>query len=265
MGQSYLVAACRQIRTLIRRGSWVLLCICVSGCATYNTATGRSEMIFISTSSEVSMGNKINHELMSKNKICINTPSSKRLERIGSRLARVSDRQDIAYHFYLIESPEINAFAVPGGHIYCYTGLFDRLTTDDQIAAVLGHEIGHLAAKHTVKKFQAALGYDVMRNVLLEVLSYKAPGIGNIASMGSDGLMHLAMSGYGRQDEYEADRLGIKYLYLSGYDLNAMIELFHVLDPTDKNKVPLIFRTHPFVKDRIARVSNVIKDVRSKY
>ena len=211
------------------------------------------------------MGNKVAREINSKNRISVDTPESKRLERIGQRIARVSDRQDIAYHFHLIESAEINAFTVPGGHIYCYSGLFNKLTTDDQVAAVLAHEIGHCAAKHTVKKFQAALGYGVVRNVLLEVLSVKAPAIGNIASLGSDGLMSLAMSGYGRQDEYEADRLGIKYLYLSGFDLDAMIQVFHVLEPSDKTTVPLIFRTHPFVKDRIVQASKDIKDVRFKY
>lgn len=261
MGQSYLVAARRQIRTLVYLMALSWCC----GCATYNTATGRNELIFVSTSSEVSMGTQINKEICSKNRIINNTPAAKRLERIGQRLARVSDRQDIAYHFHLVDSAEINAFTVPGGHIYCYTGLFDKLTRDDQIAAVLAHEIGHCAAKHTIKKFQAALGYDVVKNVVLDILSIKVPGIGSVAGLGSDGIMQLAMSGYGRQDEYEADRLGIKYLYLSGFDLNGMIEVFHVLEPSDKSKVPLVFRTHPFVKDRIVAVKKDIKDVKANY
>lgn len=266
MGQPRLVAACRQIRTLIPRALCVLVWgLGAGGCATYNTATGRSEMIFVSTSSEVAMGKKISKEILSKNKICPDIEASRRLDRIGKRLARVCDRQDIAYHFYLIDSKDVNAFTVPGGYIFCYTGLFEKLTSDDQIAAVLAHEIGHAAAKHTIKKFQAAMGYDVVRNVVFRLVSFKVPGLSTIASMGSDGLMQLAMSGYGRQDEYEADRLGIKYLYLSGYDLNAMIGVFRVLETTDKKQVPLIFRTHPFVKDRITRVEADIKDVKSKY
>ncbi len=245
----------------------LLFClIFLSGCMTYNTATGRNEMIFISTSSEVAMGNQINAELSSKSRIIEGTAESRRLENIGQRVARVSDRQDIQYHFHLIEDEDINAFTVPGGHIYFYTGLFRKMERDDQIAAVLAHEIGHNAGKHTVKKFQGALGYDMMRNLVLGVLELRAPGSGDIAGIGADGLMGLAMSGYSRHDEYEADRLGIKYLYLAGYDLSAMIQVFYVLQQNDKKGgPPLILRTHPFVKDRITAAQKEIEAIKAKY
>jgi metalloendopeptidase OMA1, mitochondrial len=244
----------------------ILLLGVITGCATYNTATGHNELIFISTSSEVKMGGQINQQLAGKNKIIKGTDEAKRLESIGQRLARISDRQDISYFFYLIESEEMNAFAVPGGHIYFYTGLFRKLGTDGAIAAVLGHEIGHVAAKHTVKKFQGAMGYNVVRSVALNVLAWKMPGVQNVAALGADGLMTLAMSAYGRQDEYEADRLGIKYLYLAGYDLNDMIKMFEVLQATDqKQGTPLILRTHPFLKDRITAAKKEMGAVKEKY
>lgn len=267
MGQSYMVATRHQIRALKTLPIYILILLglSVSGCATFNAATGRNEMILVSTASELAMGDQIHRELSVKNKILINTPEAQRLDRIGKKVERVSDRQDFAYHFYLIDSPEVNAFTIPGGHIYFYTGLLNKLTSDDQVAAVLAHEIGHVAAKHTIKKFQASMGYGVVRNVALRILSIKAPGIESIASIGSDGLMKLAMSSYGRQDEHEADALGIKYLYLSGYDLNAMIQVFHVLEASDKSQVPLIFRTHPYPKDRIKSVMQDIEDVKSKY
>ena len=238
----------------------------LSGCVTYNAATGRNEMIFISTSSEVQMGNQINNEISSKNRVLKDTEEAKRLETIGQRVARVSDRQDFQYHFHLIESNELNAFTVPGGHIYFYTGLFHKLMTDDQIASVLAHEIGHCAAKHTVKKFQGALGYSTVRNVVLRVIAWKVPGAQNIAALGANGLMKLAMTAYSRNDEYEADRLGIKYLYLAGFDLNGMIRVFNVLREAEQGKkVPLILRTHPFLKDRITAVQKEIADVKNKY
>ena len=248
-------------------GFWPLVfALFLSGCATYNTATGRSEVIFISTSSEVSMGNQIHRQLASKNNILKDTEEARQLERLGQRLARVSDRQDFQYHFHLVESKEINAFTVPGGHVYFYTGLFRQLKTDDEIAAVLAHEIGHCAAKHTVKKFQAALGYDLARNVALRLLAWKAPGTESIAALGADGLMNLGQTAYSRQDEYEADRLGIKYLYLAGFDLNAMINVFEVLAKADKGHgPPLILRTHPFVKDRVIAVKKEIEQVKTKY
>lgn len=243
-----------------------LLFLC--GCVTYNAATGRNEMIFVSTASEVQMGNQADREISAKNKILKDTPESKRLETLGQRVARISDRQDIQYRFHLIESDELNAYTVPGGHIYFYTGLFRKLATDDQIASVLAHEIGHCAAKHTIKRFQAAMQYNVARNVALRVLAWKVqvPGVQNIAALGADGIMNLAMGSYSRHDEYEADRLGIKYLYLAGFNLDGMIQAFEVLKVGDNtNKAPLILRTHPFIKDRIDAIKKEIPAVKEKY
>ncbi|HLD87981.1 MAG TPA: M48 family metalloprotease, partial [Candidatus Omnitrophota bacterium] len=206
----------------------------LTGCATYNTATERNEVILISTSSEVAMARSIHSQISSQNKIISNTDETRRLERIGVRVARVSDRQDYQYHFYLIDSDEINAFTVPGGNIYFYTGLLRRLPSDDQVASVLAHEVGHCAAKHTVKKFQAGMGYDLARNVLVNILALKAPGVQSVAGLSADAVMNLATSAYSRRDEYEADRLGIKYLYLAGFDLNGMIQAFDVLQEATK-------------------------------
>lgn len=249
-----------------RRISTTVLLLFLSGCATYNTATERNEVILISTSSEVAMGRSIHGQIGLRNKIITNTDETRRLERIGQRVARVSDRQDYAYHFYLIDSDEINAFTVPGGDIYFYAGLLRRLSSDDQVASVLAHEVGHCAAKHTVKKFQAALGYNVARNVVVNILALKAPGVQSVAGLGADAVMNLANSAYSRRDEYEADRLGIKYLYLAGFDLNGMIQAFDVLQEATKgDHSPLILRSHPFLKDRIIAVRKEIEAVQKKY
>lgn len=243
----------------------LIIVITSSGCVTYNAATGRNEMILVSTDSEVAMGRQANAQILTKSRLSPDKAKEERLNRIGQRLARVCDRQDYQYHFNLIENNELNAFTVPGGYIYFYTGLFDRLS-DDQVASVLAHEIGHCAARHTVKKFQAALGYNVARNVVMRVISYKVPGASSIVGLGADGIMSLATSAYGRQDEYQADKLGIKYMYLAGYDLNGMIQAFEVLQTADKsNKAPLILRTHPFIKDRIVAIKKEIAAVKEKY
>jgi metalloendopeptidase OMA1, mitochondrial len=249
------------------RGSLLaVLVLFLSGCATYNTATGKNELIFISTSSEVKMGTQLSAELSKTNRIITGTPEAKKLETIGQRVARVADRQEFAYHFYLIDSDEFNAFTIPGGHIYFYAGLFRKLTTDDQIASVLAHEVGHAAAKHTVKKFQSAMGYNIAKEVAVRILAWRAPGVENLAALGADGIMTLAMSAYSRRDEYEADTLGIKYLYLAGYDLNGMIQAFETLDRVNpKGGPPLILRSHPYIKDRIAAVKKEIGEVRKKY
>ena len=180
----------------------------LTGCATYNTATGRREFIFISTDAEVSMGNSFNAQLGQQYHASTNKTKVARLQRIGARLAQVSDRQDFEYHFTLIEKDEMNAFTVPGGYIYFFEGLYDKLSTDDEIASVLAHEIGHCAARHTVKKFQAALGYDFVARILLS--SITSDTARQLASLGGGFVVNVAMSASGRQDEFEADHLGIK-------------------------------------------------------
>jgi len=239
-----------------------------SGCATlgeYNPATGRREFIFISTDEEVAMGKDIHKEIGKEFGFSNNFFEQARIEGIGKRLARVSDRQDYEYHFHLLSSDEINAFTTPGGNVYFFEGLFDKLTTDDEIAAVLAHEIGHCAARHTVKKYQAALGYNVAGSLIMSQVGASEAAKG-LVSMAADTAMQLAMTAYGRQDEYEADRLGIKYMYLAGYHLNGMIETLKVLERESHGaRPPLILSTHPYVEDRIKVAEAEITKAPEKY
>jgi len=202
----------------------LLLCV-LSGCAslgTYNPATGRSEFIFISTPEEIRLGDDVHKKLVEEFKLSDDAGANDKIRRIGQRVAQVSDRQDYQYRFYVVEKDELNAFTTPGGNIYLFTGLVDKLTTDDQIASVLAHEIGHCAARHTVKKYQAALGYSLIGGIILGQVGGEKSR--EIASMSSNVVMSLVFSAYGRQDEYEADRLGVKYLRLAGYDPNASVK-----------------------------------------
>lgn len=163
------------------RKIWILLfliILTVAGCTTYNNATGRNEFIFISTSHEVSMGKSYHKELSRKEKIVTEGEEYDRLNRIGRKLTIISDRQDYQYRFFLVDKDELNAFTIPGGYIYFYTGLFRQLKSDDAIAAVLAHEMGHCSAKHVVKKFQAAQGYGWAKSIAFNVVDAFSPGQG---------------------------------------------------------------------------------------
>jgi predicted Zn-dependent protease len=240
-----------------------VLCL---GCTTmYNSATGRNEFIMISTTEEVQMGRNIHETIMSQNRVSTDRELVSRINKIGQRLARISDRQDYTYNFFVIESDELNAFTVPGGNIYIYTGLIKKLTTDDQIAFVLAHEMGHCAARHTTKKFQAAMGYNLIGNILLSRV--QEGSMRQVASLSSGAIMNLVFSAYGRHDEYEADRLGVKYLYLAGYDPQAAMESLGVLQREMQNdrSTPLILRSHPYLDDRIEAVKKEIASGQSKF
>jgi predicted Zn-dependent protease len=239
----------------------VLLVCSVSGCAsmgTYNPATGRNEFIFITTPQEVSLGKDVHQKLAEEFKFSNQTAKAEKVRRIGGTLAAVSDRQDYQYQFFLVEKDELNAFTTPGGNIYIFSGLMDKLTTDDQIASVLAHEIGHCAARHTIKKYQAALGYDLIGSIVLGQVG--GEGAKGIASMSSNVVMSLVFSAYGRQDEYEADRLGVKYLRLAGYDPRGSIQALEILQKESKDPGgPTVLRTHPHLPDRIEAVKKEIQ------
>lgn len=254
------------LKEVLRSTIWgAVLLFFLFGCAslgTYNPATGRREFILIPTDQEVSMGNDIHRQLLTQYKLCINPGEVDRVRRIGARLAQVSDRQDFEYQFFVIEKDELNAFTVPGGRIYFFTGLLRKSPDDDAVAGVLAHEIGHCSARHTVKKFQAAVGYQLIGDI---VLSQMSPGeqAQRIASLSSGTIMNLIFSAYGRRDEYEADRLGIKYLNLAGYHLDGMIETLELLQKEIKgDNIPLILRTHPYAADRVVAAKKEIERIK---
>lgn len=249
------------------RIKWILsffLLVGLTGCASfgvYNEATGRKEFILISTAEEVAMGRDLHQQILRKYSVSSEEDQVARITGIGQDLAGVSDRRDYTYQFFLIAKDELNAFTIPGGRIYIFQGLVDKLNSDDEIASVLAHEIGHCAAKHTVKKFQAALGYNLIGSLIFSQIGGTEQAQ-KLATLSSNTLMQLIFSAYGRQDEHEADRLGIKYMHLAGYDLNGMINTLELLQSQAKGAdVPVILRSHPHLKDRIIAVKQEIKRV----
>lgn len=238
--------------------------LCVQGCSTINPATGRQEFIMISTSSEVEMGESVHESIIRQYRLSKNLTQIERVRRVGERVTKVSDRQDYEYHFYVLQDDEMNAFTTPGGNVYIYTGLLEKLESDDQIASVLAHEVGHCAARHTVKKFQAALGYDLVSTIVLGSIGEGTAR--QITELSSNAVMSIIFSAYGRQDEYQADQLGIKYMYRACFNPRAAVETFNILEAGSKGPdVPLILRSHPFIHDRIHMVEEEIKSLEQKY
>ncbi|MFH1645867.1 MAG: M48 family metalloprotease [Candidatus Omnitrophota bacterium] len=247
---------------------WLIALIVVvffAGCATvYNPATGKKEAIFIGTDSENAIGNQTAAIIKSKYKFSVGKESIKHLSDIGARVASVSDRQDLEYEFYLIDDEDLNAFAIPGGRIYMFRGLYELLD-DDEIACVLAHEVGHVAARHVVKKLQTSLSYQILSTIALSLYARgredSAKYAGYIAYAASTSF-NIVMSGYSREDEYQADFLAVKYSKLAGYDPEGMVGSLRKLDENKKKgiAVPYILRSHPYISERIERISLLLQD-----
>jgi MAF protein len=221
----------------------------LSGCSTeYNIVTGEEEMYFYSTDKEVQMGKAIVAQAETEYKMVNDPLIQKRVEDIGKKIAAVCDRKEIDYAFKVLEEDEVNAVSLPGGFVYVNRGLVDKVTSDDELAGVLGHEVGHIVARHSIKKLQAIQGYSILR-----VLMASVPDSGQVGSA-ADAAFNELLLGYAREDELLADQLGTRYARLAGYDPRAMISFLEKLQEINRRK-PLqgrsYFKTHPYVPDRI--------------
>ena len=227
------------------------LFLVLSGCTTeYNLATKQEETYYYSytTEKEVLMGQAVANEVEKQLRLASDPLVQHRVEAIGRKIAAVCDRKDIDYTFRVLEDDEVNAFSLPGGWIYVNKGLVDKVANDDELAGVLGHEVGHIVARHSIKKLQAEQAFSILR-----LLSMAAPQAGDAAAAADIAYLQI-MLGYSREDELLADQLGTRYAKLAGYNPRAMVSFLTKLQEINRHK-PLqprsYFKTHPYVPDRI--------------
>jgi len=227
----------------------ILFSLLLSGCSTeYNVVTGQEETFYYSTDKEVQMGQAVSRQVDQEYKLVGDPLVQRRVEDIGQKIASVCDRKDIDYHFKVLDEDEVNAVSLPGGFVYIYKGLIDKVDNDDELAAVLAHEVGHIVARHSIKKLQASMGYTLVR-----ILTASVPQAGQVGSAADEAFTQI-MLGYSREDELLADQLGARYTKLAGYNPRAMISFLEKLQDVDRRK-PLkaksYYKTHPYVPDRI--------------
>ena len=227
----------------------VLLMISSVGCTTeYNLATGRQETLMYGTEKEVKVGDAIARQIDANYEIINDIDVNERLQRILDRLVAVGDRKDIVYTIKAIDEDEINAVSLPGGYIYVFNGLMDKLETDDQLAGVIAHELGHITAKHSMKRLQSSYSF-----MVLQVL---AASSGNTdVAQGVNALYVTAFYAYSQEDELEADRLAVKYTKKAGYDPRGMLDVLDVLRKESPMRRISYFRTHPHIPERKAALN----------
>jgi len=226
------------------------------GCTTiYNPATERNEIILIDSKSEVALGRNMDRQVRQKYEIVDDAAAISRLNRIGQKVAANCDRKDIAYHFSIIKDKEFNAFASPGGFIYVNSGLIEA-ATDDELACVVAHEIGHVAARHSVKRIQTVLGYQIVMSIALGL-----SGAENVSSA-VNVAFNVINLGYSRSDENLADKLSVKYAKRSGFNPYGMVTFFEKLRKESERKGPRLqiefLSSHPNIEERIKNVKNEI-------
>ena len=221
----------------------------------YNPATQKKETLLIDTESEIALGRDMDSQIQRKLKILSDPQMQYRLENIGNRVAAASDRGDLTYHFKIVKDKELNAFAIPGGFIYVNSGLMD-IAGDDEVACVLAHEIGHIAARHSVKKLQAVMSYQIIMGIALGISGKQ--GIVKATDIAFD----LVNLGYSRKDEFLADKLSVKYAKRAGFNPYGMVTFFEKLKKEAEKKgsnFNLVFlSSHPPIEERIKNIEKEI-------
>ncbi len=210
----------------------------------------------IETSMEKTMGKNVHDSFRSKPGFSNNKAELERVGRIARRLVPQCERKDINYTFAILKTDEVNAFAAPGGYIYVTQGLLNAVGSDDELACVIAHELGHVNKKHTIRQAEkAGLMTALIALMGLKDETKKYQTAAAIAAF-------FANQKFSRDDEFEADRMAVKYSYKAGYNPNAMVRFLERINRDNKlSKFTKYFSTHPPTNDRIKKVQEEIKKV----
>lgn len=247
----------------VRVAGLVLLFGVLSGCAT-NPVTGRQELaiVQVSTSEEISLGQQAFPRAVQQMGGEYGDPQlNEYVRRVGMKMAQVGQRPDLPYQFKVVNDSTPNAFALPGGFVAISRGLLAALENEAQLAAVLGHELGHVAARHSVQAMQRGSLLELGTAVLGGVAGQG--GYGVAAQQAGQLAAGLLDNTYSREQERESDRLGVDYLVLAGYNPQGAVQLQeYFYRKIEQGAEPVwlagLFRTHPFSKQRMVDLQDYI-------
>jgi len=206
------------------------------------SAPALAGMFDISDAREAKLGKEAADAFIKHYGLYANEAEARRVEAVGKTVVEFSDRTDIEYHFYLLDTKMVNAFAIPGGFVFMTRGIMDIIDDDDELASVIGHEIAHVAKKHSMTLYKADMR-NTMINLLLFALS-KDPNVVMAGQMVEQSQQEV----FGRKAEIEADRLGLEYMHKAGYEADAFMRFMRKLARVEQNRPELLedyYYTHP--------------------
>jgi predicted Zn-dependent protease len=229
-----------------------------TACAT-NPATGTSEFSLMSEAQEIELGKQMDGEVRSAMGVYGDAELTRYVESVGMRLARSSERPNLPWHFAVVDAPAVNAFALPGGYIYLTRGILPFLDNEAELAGVLGHEVGHVTARHSAQQYTKA----TTASIGVTLLSIFVPEARPFQGLSETALGVLFLK-YGRDDELQADELGLKYTAASGWNpagIAGMLRTLARLDEASGSRkgVPNWLSTHPAPAERVEKVQALVK------
>lgn len=239
---------------------WLLLAIIllIPSCAT-NPVTGKKQLMLISESQEIALGAQYDPSVVSTFGVYDHTKLLNFITEKGTEIGKISHRPNLEFHFKILDSPVINAFAVPGGYIYFTRGILAQFNNEAELIGVLGHEMGHITARHSAsQQSKQQLGQLLLAGGMIASEEFR-----QFADYANQGMQLLFLK-FSRDNESEADRLGVEYSSKIHYDAHKMADFFNVLDKmqmtSDHAGVPTFISTHPNPGDRYNAVNHKSKE-----
>src|ERR1041384_3422334 len=229
-------------------------CFAASGCAV-NPATGKNQLMLVSEDQEIAMGRQADSAVITSIGLYPGPVWQRYIQQFGARIAATSERPNLPWTFRVVDDPAINAFAIPGGFVYVTRGLLAPPPSEAHLASVVGHEIGHVTARHTAAAMsqQQLIGLGLAAGSMANSQVAKYAGTANQAL----GILYLKFS---RDNENQADQLGLRYMRRASYDPREMPGVFVMLEREDKaagnaGRLPTWLETHPSPANRVAAIS----------
>jgi predicted Zn-dependent protease len=239
-------------RKAVRMSSAILAAVLIvwaTSCAT-NPVSQEREFMLLSQSDEIALGRQTDPQILQTYGHYEDPQLAEYVGAIGSRMGALSHRPELEYYFKVLDSPVVNAFAVPGGYVYLTRGILAYLNDEAELAGVIGHEIGHISARHSAKQYSRAQAAQLGLG-LGSILSETFRQYAGLAQVG----VSLLFLSFSRENERQADDLGVLYSSKAGYDANRMANLFITLQRLNPSQgqdgLPAWFSTHPNPPDRI--------------
>jgi beta-barrel assembly-enhancing protease len=215
----------------------------------------------ITTQQEVQMGAEYARQINQQLPLVQDVQANRYLDELGRSISRLADDRGLRYSFYIVDSDVINAFAVPGGHVYINRGLIERTSNMSELTGVLAHEIAHVTQRHGIEQMARAQRAEGMLSILYGVLLRRPPS--PVEQIGVQVGAGAVFAGYSREAEREADYYAVRYSIQSGYDPRGLVTMLETLmaeRQRDPGRVEQWFATHPTTDERIENTRQHIRD-----
>ncbi|HXE83840.1 MAG TPA: M48 family metalloprotease [Gemmatimonadales bacterium] len=246
----------------MRFAALVLIAGTLAGCAR-NPATGHNELMLVSESQEIAMGQQYDSQVVATIGLYPDPALQSYIQTLGKRLAATSERPNLPWTFRVVDDPAVNAFAVPGGFVYVTRGILAHMNNEAQLATVVGHEIGHVTARHTA----AEMSKEQVATLGLVVGSIASKQVAQYAGVAQQALGVLFLK-FSRDNENQADELGVRYSSRANFDSREMVNVMKVLDrlsATEGGRLPEWLSTHPNPGNRVEHISSLISKLQTDF